>query len=86
MTSTTHPAQGNRDRIGKWADFVYLRRGGVTHVKPHINQAAYPAALCGRELSWGEAWLGTGSQAEHDQARRMPLCIRCATLAENRNA
>lgn len=63
---------GNRERIGKWADFVYLRCGGVTHVRPYTETAPYPVTLCGREISWGESWLGTGSQAEYDRARRMP--------------
>ena len=77
---------GNRERIGRWADLVYHRRGGVTHVKPHVETAPYPSVLCGRELSWGESWLGTGNQAEYDQARRMPLCVRCAEAARGRNA
>lgn len=81
-----HPAAGNRERIGGWADFVYHRRGGVTHVLPWINRPVYPSALCGRELSWGEAWLGTGNQAEIDRARRLPLCIRCMEAAEGRAA
>jgi len=84
MTTPVHPADGNRIRIAAWADFVYLRRGGVTHVLPWINRPAYPDALCGRELKWGESWLGTGNQTEIDKARRMPLCIRCMNLSQGR--
>lgn len=75
---------GNRERIGAWADFVYLRRGGVTHVLPFAIHPSYPTVLCGRELNWGEYWYGTGTQDEIDKARRMPLCIRCMNLSEGR--
>lgn len=81
--------QGNRERIGQWADFVYLRRGGVTHIKPHVEDSmttAYPAVLCGRSPDFLEAWLGTGTQCEIEQAHRMPLCIRRMNLAKDRNA
>jgi len=80
---------GNRERIGRWADFVYLRRGGVTHVKPHVEDStttAYPMVLCGRSPQLFDAWRGTGNQVEYDQARRMPLCVRCAERARDRNA
>lgn len=80
---------GNRDRIGEWADFVYLRHSGVTHIKPHIEDSvttAYPTVLCGRSPRFLDAWRGTGSQTEYDQARRMPLCVRCAERARDRNA
>lgn len=78
---------GNRERIGKWADFVYLRRGGVTHVQPFCPTIYnYRPVLCGRDLTYGDNWLGTGNQSERDKARRMPLCIRCMNLAEGRNA
>jgi hypothetical protein len=78
---------GNRERIGKWADFVYLRRGGVTHVQPFSGRSDYHrGVLCGMEPGLFGEWLGTGSQAEIDQARRMPLCVRCAELARDRNA
>jgi hypothetical protein len=80
---------GNRERIGKWADFVYLRIGGVTHIKPHIEDStttAYPTVLCGRSPRFLDAWRGTGSQTEYDQARRMPLCVRCTARARDRNA
>ena len=83
----TPPAVGNRTRIGAWADFVYLRRGGVTHVLPfgaHTDVITYPSALCGRSPAWSCSWLGTGSQGEVDQARRMPLCIRCMNLSKGR--
>lgn len=78
---------GNRERISKWADFVYTRRGGVTHVRA-FTPTIYSdrPVLCGRELPWGEDWLGTGNQAEIDRARRMPLCIRCMNLSRDRNA
>lgn len=75
---------GNRERIGAWADFVYLRRGGVTHILPWAIQPAYPTVLCGRSPELFESWLGTGSQAEYDKARRMPLCIRCMNMSEGR--
>lgn len=81
----TDDPDGNRARIGNWADFVYTRRGGVTHVLPFAMHAAYPTVLCGRELQWGEYWLGTGTQDEIDKARRMPLCIRCMRRSEGRN-
>ena len=79
---------GNRARIGAWADFVRTRRGGVTHVLP-FNLPVYGErmrgqVLCGRTPALFEDWLGTGSQAEIDQARRQPLCIRCAELSEGR--
>lgn len=80
---------GNRERISKWADFVYLLHGEVTHVKPFIEDSmttAYPTVLCGRSPQLFDAWRGTGSQDEIDRARRMPLCTRCMTLAEGRNA
>lgn len=80
---------GNRERIARWADFVYLPHGGVTHIKPHIEDSmttAYPTVLCGRSPQLFDAWRGTGSQDEIDQARRMPLCVRCMNLAEGRNA
>lgn len=79
---------GNRERIGRWADFVYLRCGEVTHIKPHTEDSvttAYPTVLCGRSPDFMEAWLGTGSQIEHDHARRMPLCKRCEELSRDRN-
>jgi hypothetical protein len=67
---------GNRERIGEWADFVYLRRGGVTHVQPFSGRSDYHrGVLCGMELF-----------RSIDQARRMPLCVRCAELARDRNA
>lgn len=78
---------GNRERIGKWADFVYLRRGGVTHVRPFSGRSDYHrSVLCEREPGPFDDWLGTGSQVEIDQARRMPLCIECMNLARDRNA
>jgi hypothetical protein len=78
---------GNRERIGKWADFVYLRSGGVTHVRPFSGRSDYHrGVLCGMEPRLFTDWLGTGSQAEIDQARRMPLCIRCTEFATDRNA
>lgn len=78
---------GNRERIGQWADFVYLRRGGVTHVRP-FTQTIYNCrpVLCGREPGLFDDWRGTGNQTEIDQARRMPLCVWCMNLAEGRNA
>jgi hypothetical protein len=78
------PPISNRERIGAWADFVYLRRGGVTHIKPFSEQAAYPAVLCGRTPDLFEAWLGTGNQTERDKARRMPLCVPCMKLSRGR--
>lgn len=79
------PTVGSEEeRIGEWADFVYLRRGRVTHVKPHTETAAHPRVLCGRSPAWGGAWLGTGNHTEHDQARRMPLCARCTKTSGNR--
>lgn len=87
MTGTL-PAAGNRERIGAWADFVYTYRGGVTHVLPHLGSIygtrSSGAVLCGRMPSAFNDWLGTGNQTEHDQARRMPLCIRCMERAEGR--
>lgn len=80
----TLPAVGNRTRISAWADFVYLRRGHVTHVLPFAIHPAYPTSLCGRQPQLWCSWLGTGNQAEIDQARRMPLCIRCMNLSEGR--
>jgi hypothetical protein len=82
------PAVGNRERIGAWADFVFARRGGVTHVLP-FNAPLYGtrsggAVLCGRMPAVFDEWLGTGSQTEIDQARRMPLCIRCMERSEGR--
>lgn len=81
---TTPPAPGEYARIGAWADFVYLRRGGITHVLPWGLRPAYPTSLCGRQPELWGSWLGTGSQDEIDQARRMPLCLRCMTLTEGR--
>lgn len=78
MTAPT----GNRERIGAWADFVYTRRGGVTHVLSFSRSS--PAVLCGRSPGLFDDWLGTGSQTEHDQARRMPLCVRCELLSRGR--
>lgn len=77
---------GNRERIGAWADFVYLRRGGVTHVRP-FAETIYGnrvGVLCDREPGLFEDWLGTGNQSEHDRARSMPLCIRCMRMSEGR--
>jgi hypothetical protein len=86
---TAHPASGNRARIGAWADFVYSRRGGVTHVLPHLEAGlAAPRmsspVLCGRTPALFEEWHGTGNQPEHDQARRMPLCLRCELASRGR--
>lgn len=78
---------GNRERIGTWADFVYLRYGSVTHVRPFSGRSDYHrSVLCDREPTLFDDWLGTGNQTEIDKARRMPLCVRCMTLAEGRNA
>lgn len=63
--------------LNEWADVVYLPRGSVAHVKPFTEQAAYPAALCGRTPDLFSAWLGTGTQTERDQAASLPLCKRC---------
>jgi hypothetical protein len=79
-------AVGNRECIGRWADFVYLPHGGVTHIKPYIEDKPYPTVLCGRSPELFDVWRGTGSQREYDKARRMPLCVRCMTLAAGRNA
>lgn len=76
----------DRERIEKWADFVYCRHGKVAHIKLHTEVATYPWALCGRSPQWTESWLGTGNQTECDTARGMPLCARCRDLADNRDA
>jgi hypothetical protein len=79
--------ESNRERIGVWADFVYLRQGKVAHVlvfgsyKPGVS---YPSAQCGRSPNLFDSWYGTGSQTEIDKARRMPLCIRCMDLSKGR--
>lgn len=79
---------GNRARIGAWADFVYTRRGGVTHVLPHLESVFQPRmsspVLCGRTPGLFDDWRGTGSQTEIDEARQMPLCIRCEALSQGR--
>lgn len=84
----TDETADNRARIGAWADFVYTRRGGVTHVLPHLAPVFQlrmsSPVLCGRTPGLFEDWWGTGSQAEIDQARRMPLCIRCEALSHER--
>lgn len=80
---------GNRQRIGGWADLVYLRRGGVTHVLPfsvpvYGTRMSSGSALCDRSPGLFEEWLGTGSQSETDKARCMPLCIRCMQMSRGR--
>lgn len=74
----------NRERIGEWASFVYLPHGGVTHVLAHSTQDR-GTALCGRWPGPFRCWFGTGSQTEHDRARRMPLCIRCMEASRDRS-
>lgn len=86
MTAQRSDAPRDRERVGKWADFVYYRCGAVAHIKLHTEVATYSWALCGRSPKWTESWLGTGNQTEYDNARAMPLCVRCALLAETRNA
>jgi hypothetical protein len=56
---------------------VFLPYGGVAHLLDR-NQSPNDdlPALCGRESRSG-LWWGTGTEDEYDQARAMPLCLRC---------
>lgn len=49
----------------------------------HIDELIYAAHPDAPE-SWDyiDTWYGTGSQAEYDQARRLPLCPHCFVILE----
>lgn len=59
---------------------VYLRSGRVAHL---LDESRSPnvgtdEALCGIWAGFGDAvWLGTGTQAEHERAAELRLCLRC---------
>ena len=64
---------------------VYLSQGRAAHyLAPNVspnNSAAY--SLCG-VTNWPTYWLGTGSQAEHDEAASRPLCKHCDRMRGER--
>ena len=65
---------------------VFLPYGGVTHL---LDRDQSPnddrPALCGMECRSG-LWWGTGTEAEYDQARAMPLCLRCMVASYPRRS
>lgn len=57
---------------------VYTYGGVTTHLMDPINSPnSYASALCGFSPNWPWEWQGTGSQAEHDEAARRPVCRYC---------
>lgn len=64
----------------------YLSRRKVKHAlrvsQTYVGHDSY--ALCGTSPGWfvpaADQWRGTGSQAEYDEADRLPECRRCARL------
>lgn len=66
----------------QWRDshtLVYLPAGRAAHYLAPSQSPNNPAAhaLCG-VTNWPAYFLGTGSQAEHDEAASRPLCKTCA--------
>lgn len=78
----------DRERIGKWADLVYLRYGRVVHVLPFDQAQGFRLscgpALCGRRPDL--RWLGRGSYSEMERAHALRICLTCSHLAERRRA
>lgn len=78
--------------VDTWADLVYTRRGKVAHVLPFSagygtyggHRISDGEALCLRSPSIWDEWRGTGSQAEAEKARGLPLCARCEELSQGR--
>lgn len=63
----------------------YTYGGRVAHLLAYgidYNAAPYTQAYCGYSPTWGAAWLGSGSQAEEDEANRLRLCKRCTAAAD----
>jgi len=52
--------------------FVYAPTGHVAHV---MNFGQW--TNCGFTPMWPQQWRGTGSQAEYDKAKLLPLCRKC---------
>lgn len=63
---------------------VYLRGGQVAHLMDESRSpnADLDDALCGVTPGLGAAWLGTGTQGEHERADSMRLCLRCEVQAQ----
>lgn len=62
------------------SDSVYTPGGRVAH---YLNYGSSPndtcaQAMCGRS-TWPGLWHGTGSSAEREKARNLPLCRSCVT-------
>ena len=65
---------------------VYAPTGKRAHLLAPFDSpnAGYPVALCGLQPGLFGAWLGTGTQAEHERAAALALCAGCAGAVEER--
>jgi len=62
----------------------YSHAGTVAHLiafGTDFSLQPYATAYCGWAPDWPGAWLGSGSQAEEDEANRLPTCKRCNAAA-----
>jgi hypothetical protein len=60
-------------------DLVYTWTGKRAHVlRFGTGPSDGRAAECSLFPMWGTYWYGTGTQAEWERARALPLCKRCA--------
>lgn len=57
---------------------IYVPTGKVAHLR--TPWASHGQPLCPADPAW--AWRGTGSQEEYEHAATLPLCKRCAAMAE----
>lgn len=55
-------------------DLVYFSTGRVAHVQLWVNAFE---TYCLMDLTEFERMRGTGSQAERERARSLPLCSHC---------
>jgi hypothetical protein len=61
---------------------VYMPEGRVAHLLDAglASPNSCDESLCGKRTADG-FWYGTGSQAEYDEAERLPVCRACCHRA-----
>jgi hypothetical protein len=64
-------------------ELVYTEASRTHHLlHPVHSPNSFEAALCGRTPGFLVEWLGTGSQEEHEMARKLPLCEQCQAVRD----
>lgn len=67
---------------------VYLTKGAkIVHLLPYYASPSnvYEPALCGQLPTAWNAWLGTGTQDEHERAEALAICIGCERVKRGKD-